>query len=78
MPQGIISSGNHYSWFVPFRLEKLDLFTDYAALEKEKKLQAAMLKVRSKFGANALFTGKNLLKGATNLERNKQIGGHKA
>ena len=57
---------------------QLDLFTDYAGLEKEKKIQAAMLKVRSKYGANALFTGKNLLKGATNLERNKQIGGHKA
>ena len=57
---------------------QLDLFTDYAALEKEKKMQGAMLKVRSKFGANALFTGKNLLKGATNLERNRQIGGHRA
>ena len=57
---------------------QLDLFTDYTSLEKEKKIQAAMLKVRSKYGANALFTGKNLLKGATNLERNKQIGGHKA
>jgi len=57
---------------------QLNLFTDYDALEKEKKMQGAMLKVRSKFGANALFTGKNLLKGATNLERNQQIGGHKA
>ena len=57
---------------------QLDLFTDYAALEKEKKMQGAMLKVRAKFGANALFTGKNLLKGATTLERNQQIGGHKA
>ena len=57
---------------------QLDMFTDYDALEREKKIQGAMLKVRSKFGANALFTGKNLLKGATNLERNQQIGGHKA
>ena len=57
---------------------QLDMFTDYDALEKEKKIQGAMLKVRSKFGANALFTGKNMLKGATNLERNTQIGGHRA
>ena len=57
---------------------QLDFFTDYNALEREKKIQAAMLKVRSKFGANALFTGKNMLKGATNLERNLQVGGHRA
>ncbi len=57
---------------------QLDLFTDYDALEKEKKIQGAMLKVRSKFGANVLFTGKNMMKGATNLERNMQIGGHRA
>ena len=57
---------------------QLDLFTDYDALEKEKKIQGALLQVRSKFGANALFTGKNMLKGATNLERNTQIGGHRA
>lgn len=57
---------------------QLDLFTDYDALEREKKIQGAMLKVRAKFGANAVFTGKNMLKGATNLERNTQIGGHRA
>lgn len=33
--------------------------------------------VRSKYGANALFTGKNMLEGATQLERNGQIGGHR-
>lgn len=57
---------------------QIDFFTDYAALEREKKIQGAMLEVRCKFGANALFTGKNLLSGATSLERNQQIGGHRA
>jgi DNA polymerase V len=57
---------------------QLDMFTDYDALEKEKKIQSAMLEVRTKYGANALFTGKNLLEGATTLERNMQIGGHRA
>jgi len=57
---------------------QLDFFTDYDVLEKEKKIQAAMLEVRSKFGANAVFTGKNMTKGATTLERNMQIGGHHA
>ena len=55
-----------------------DFFTDNDALEKERKLQGAMLEIRSKFGANALFTGKNMIKGATTLERNMQIGGHRA
>ena len=57
---------------------QLDLLTDYDALERERKIQAAMLRVRSRYGANALFMGKNLLKGATSLERNRQIGGHRA
>ena len=57
---------------------QLDLFTDYKKQEKEQHLQKAMLGVRKKFGASAVFTGNNLLEGATKLERNGQIGGHKA
>ena len=55
-----------------------DFFTDSDARERERKLQGAMLEIRSRFGANALFTGKNMIKGATLLERNMQIGGHRA
>ena len=57
---------------------QIDLFTDYDALERERKIQGAMLNVRQKHGANAIFKGINLLEGATTLERNKQIGGHRA
>ena len=57
---------------------QMDLFTDYEALEKEKKIQRAMLEVRKRYGANAVFKGLNLREGATTLERNQQIGGHKA
>ena len=57
---------------------QLDLFTDYDAQEKERKIRSAMRSVRTKYGANALFTGKNLWEGATTLERNLQIGGHRA
>ena len=56
----------------------LDFFTDYKALDREKRIQGAMLEVRTRFGANAVFTGKNLMAGATTLERNEQIGGHRA
>ena len=57
---------------------QLDLFTDYGSLEKEKRLQGAVARVRRKYGMNAVFKGNNLLKGANQLERNRQIGGHKA
>lgn len=71
------------------QFEQLDLFTDYAALEKERKeedeklskerkLQEAMLSVKGKYGKNAILKGMNLLEGATTMDRNHQIGGHKA
>lgn len=69
--------------------EQLDLFTDFAslekerereekALEKEKCIQHAVLDIRKKYGKNALLKGMNLEEGATAIERNGQIGGHKA
>ena len=54
-----------------------NMFIDYEALEREKRLQGALSEMRSKYGANALFLGKNMLEGATQLERNEQIGGHR-
>ena len=57
---------------------QLDLMTDYDKLKRENSLQGAMLDVRQKYGANAVFKGTNLVKGATALERNLQIGGHRA
>lgn len=69
--------------------EQLDLFTDYEAqkrqreqeereLAREKKMQKAMLDIKKKFGKNAVLKGMNLQDGAMTVERNKQIGGHKA
>lgn len=62
-----------------------DLFTDPAELEKkrqrqerEKKLQHAMLDIKGRYGKNAILKGMNLQKDATAMERNQQIGGHKA
>ena len=57
---------------------QLDLFTDFGMVEREKKLQRAMLEVRKRFGLNAIVRGMNLLEGATTIQRNSQIGGHKA
>ena len=46
--------------------------------EKERKLQEAVLSVKKKYGKNAMLKGMNLQEGATSVERNRQIGGHKA
>lgn len=69
--------------------QQLDLFTDYAALErqqaqeaqadeKEHRLQKATLLLQDKFGKNAVLKGMNLLEGGTTIIRNGQIGGHSA
>ncbi|MBR7060535.1 MAG: DNA methylase [Eubacterium sp.] len=69
--------------------EQLDFFTDYQKkekeekvlgenLKKEKNLQYAMLDIQKKYGKNAILKGTNLKEGATGIERNKQVGGHKA
>ena len=55
-----------------------DLFTDPAELEREHKLQKAMLDIKDKFGKNAILKGMNLEEGSTARERNKQIGGHRS
>lgn len=47
-------------------------------LEKERKTQEAILKIKKKFGKNSVLKGMNLEDGATTIDRNKQIGGHKA
>ena len=69
--------------------QQLDLFTDYEALEKqhqkeqaqldkERRMQEAQLKIKQRFGKNAILRGLNFNEGATAKERNAQIGGHKA
>ena len=47
------------------------------ALEQERKEQEALLKIKQKFGKNAVLKATSLLEGATAKERNNQIGGHK-
>lgn len=64
---------------------QLNLFSDTEKqeaeeneLKKEKDMQKAILKIKSKYGKNSIIKGMNLKEGATALERNRQIGGHKA
>ena len=64
---------------------QLDLFADNEAItkeiqakKKERRIQEALLKIKHKFGKNAILKGTSYAEGATARERNKQIGGHKA
>ena len=60
---------------------QLDFFTDYKAQEREERLQRVLLEIRQKYGPTAprvITKGKNMLEGATAIERSQQIGGHRA
>ena len=67
---------------------QLDLFSDpeedrrreirEAELCRERRRQQAVLTIKKKFGKNAIIKGMNLEEGATAMDRNGQIGGHKA
>lgn len=69
------------------RYEQINLFdiiefdekkVDQEKLQKEKDIQKAVLDIKKKFGKNAILKGMSLQEGATAIERNNQIGGHKA
>ena len=44
----------------------------------QNAIQGAMLEIRQRYGKNAVVKGLNMLEGATTMERNMQIGGHKS
>lgn len=81
MLENVIPKGKKY--------EQIDIFTDYDKLDderilkkeelkKERKIQETVIKIKKKFGKNAVLKGMNLEEGATAKDRNSQIGGHKA
>ncbi len=62
-----------------------DLFTTPSEIERrqqkrqrDQRLQKTMLSIQKKYGKNAILKGMNLEEGATAMERNQQIGGHRA
>ena len=68
---------------------QLELFVNYEEIERqqaerkrkeerEKALQRTTLSLQDRFGKNAVLKGINLIKGAMTIERNGQIGGHRA
>ena len=71
------------------KCEQLDFFTNIeekdsedtkyeSAYMREKDEQMAIINIRKKFGKNAILKGMNFEEGATTIDRNMQIGGHRA
>ena len=58
--------------------ESYDLFSDFESLEKERRLQQAIVEIRHKYGKNAVLKGMNFLDKATTRKRNTLVGGHNA
>ena len=69
--------------------EQYDIFTDYTKLQKQRekelikekeedKLQHILLDIKNKYGKNSILKGMNLEEGGTTIDRNNQIGGHRA
>ncbi len=70
-------------------IKQLDLFTDSVTEdnkiknkilsdENERKIQNTVLNIKQKYGKNSIIKGMDLQDGATTIERNGLIGGHKA
>lgn len=69
--------------------QQFDIFTDTEKIEQElisqkrqekeeRNLQRTMIKLKNKYGKNSILKAMNLESGGTTIDRNNQIGGHKA
>ena len=69
--------------------KQLDFFSDFTAFDeqreaekisenRERDVQKAIISIKRKYGKNAVLKGMNLEEGATTIQRNGQVGGHKA
>lgn len=58
--------------------EQFDLFADQKDIEKEKRVQEALVHIRNKYGKNAVLKGMNFYEKATQRKRNGLVGGHNA
>lgn len=63
---------------VPESYRQYNLFVDAQELERNRKIQNAVLQIKNRYGKNAVLKGMNLQEAATTQERNRQIGGHKS
>ena len=70
--------GAQMNFFVDYDLENEEEIKREIEYSREKQRQKAVINIKNKFGKNAILKGMNLAEGATTIDRNMQIGGHKA
>ena len=79
----IYITANHVKYYFEKKpLHQLSIFTDYRKKksedERSTRREQAILEIKSRYGKNAILRGLNFEKGATQIDRNNQVGGHKA
>lgn len=67
-----------YNHVEPEQYCQYDIFSSPARVEKERQLQRAVLNIKRRFGKNSILKGMDYQEGATAIERNNQIGGHRS
>ncbi|MBP0978737.1 MAG: DNA methylase, partial [Oscillospiraceae bacterium] len=67
-----------YSFFEDTEAERRKRQAEEEKREKEKNIQKAMVLIKSRYGKNAILKGMNFEEGGTAIERNGQVGGHRA
>ena len=63
---------------IPEKYHQYSLFDSDKFLERNRRLQKAVLEIKNKYGKNAILKGMDLMDSATTIQRNHQIGGHKS
>ena len=72
------STSEHYEQIDLFsNFDNIDNEKDKKIIEDENRLQHVMIDIKKKYGKNSILKAMNLSKGATTIDRNKQIGGHR-
>ena len=64
--------------FIDYQEEDKKKQADEKKEEAERNIQKAMLGIKQKYGKNAIIKGMNLQEGGTTIQRNNQVGGHRA
>ena len=67
-----------YSLFDDVEAQEQKRKQEQESLKKEHQLQEAILSIKDRYGKNAILKGMNFREGAMTIERNEQVGGHKA
>lgn len=57
---------------------QLNMFAEPEKLKEESRMLTAVADIKQKYGKNSIFKAMDLEEGATAIERNGQIGGHRA